>query len=80
MARDGKEEDGMGEWSSPAFVVAKEGSSKWRGVVDFAALNEATIPDSHALPRIEDLLVLLVTLLVIFLVTLDNGPCSPSWT
>ncbi len=27
------------------------------GVVDFRALNEATIPDNHPLPRIEDMLV-----------------------
>jgi len=30
---------------------------EWRGVVDFRALNEATITDSHPLPRIEDILV-----------------------
>ena len=34
-----KMEDGVSEWSSPAFVVAKKGSSKWRLVVDFRALN-----------------------------------------
>jgi hypothetical protein len=53
----GKVEDGVSDWSSPAFVVAKKGTSKWRGVVDFRALNEATIPDSYPLPRIEDMLV-----------------------
>ena len=53
---EGKVEDGASEWSSPAFVVAKKGG-KWRGVVDFRALNEMTIPDSHPLPRIEDILV-----------------------
>ena len=47
---------GRGEWSSPAFVVAKPGG-KWRGVVDFRALNEATLQDAHPLPRIEDILV-----------------------
>ena len=41
----------------PPFVVAKKKGGKWRGVVDFRALNEATIPDSHPLPRIEDILV-----------------------
>jgi len=49
-------EDGQGEWSSPAFVVAKTGG-KWRGVVDFRALNEATVTDAHPFPRIEDMLV-----------------------
>ena len=54
--RDGKVENGRGEWSSPAFVVAKKGG-KWRGVVDFRALNEATEADGYPLPRIEDMLV-----------------------
>jgi len=54
--REGRVEDGRGEWSSPAFVVAKKGG-KWRGVVDVRALNEATVPDNYPLPRIEDLLV-----------------------
>ena len=54
--RDNKVENGRGPWSSPAFVVAKKGG-KWRGVVDFRSLNEATIRDSHPLPRIEDILV-----------------------
>jgi len=52
----GKVEQGVSEWSSPAFVVAKK-NGKWRGVVDFRALNEATVGDSHPLPRIEDILV-----------------------
>ena len=52
----GKVEEGCGEWSSPAFVVPKK-NGKWRGVVDFRALNEATVGDSHPLPRIEDTLV-----------------------
>ena len=52
----GKVESGQGEWSIPAFVVPKK-NGKWRGVVDFRALNEATVGDSHHLPRIEDILV-----------------------
>ena len=40
----------------PMFVVAKKGG-KWRVVVDFRALNDATIQDAHQLPRIEDILV-----------------------
>ena len=55
--KDGKVEEGRSEWSSPAFVVAKKGTSKWRGVVDFRALNEATATDTYPLPRIEDMLV-----------------------
>ena len=30
---------------------------KWRAVVDFRALNEATTTNAHPLPRIEDILV-----------------------
>ena len=56
LERDHKIEDGMGAWSSPMFVVAKKGG-KWRVVVDFRALNEATVQDAHPLPRIEDILV-----------------------
>ena len=52
----GKVESGQCEWSSPAFVVPKK-NGKWRGVVDFRAFNEATVGDSHPLPRIEDILV-----------------------
>ena len=66
--RDGKVENGCGEWSSPAFVVAKRGS-KWRGVVDFRALNEATEADGYPLPRIKDMWC-----------DIEPVPCSPSWT
>ena len=52
----GKVEEGQGEWSSPAFVVPKK-NGKWHGVVDFRALKEATVGDSHPLPRIKDILV-----------------------
>ena len=54
--RDEKVEDGRSDWCSPTFVVAKE-EGKWRGVVEFRAMNEATITDAHPLPRIEDILV-----------------------
>ena len=54
--RDKKVEEGQSAWSSPTFLVAKKGG-KWRGVVDFRALNEATVTDAHPLPRIEEILV-----------------------
>jgi len=54
--RDQKVEDGYGEWVSPAFVVSKKGG-RWRGVVDYRALNEATKPENYPLPWIENLLV-----------------------
>ena len=53
---DEKVEEGYGPWSQPVFAIAKR-AGKWRGVVDFRGLNEATENDSHPLPRIEDILV-----------------------
>ena len=52
-----KVEIGQSDWSSPAFPVPKKGTAKWRGVVDFRALNDATLTDAYPLPRIEDMLV-----------------------
>ena len=54
--RDHKIEPGVGPWSSPGFVVAKK-AGKWRGVIDYRALNAATVNDSYPLPRISDILV-----------------------
>ena len=53
--REKKVEEGRCAWSSPTFVVAKM-AGKWRGMVDFRALKEATITDAHPLPRIKDVL------------------------
>jgi hypothetical protein len=49
--------DGVSPWSSPAFPVAKKGTVKWRGVVDFRWLNANKLADSYPLPHIEDILV-----------------------
>ena len=49
-------EEGASPWSSPAFCVAKR-DGKVRGVVDFRALNNATVGDGHPMPRIRDILV-----------------------
>jgi hypothetical protein len=48
--------DGHGPLSSPSFPVVKK-LDKWRGVVDFRALNEGTVNDGHPLPRIEDIVL-----------------------
>ena len=53
---DGKIEDGVGPWNSPSFPVATKTPGKWRFVVDFRRLNDATETDAHPLPRIEDIL------------------------
>jgi hypothetical protein len=54
--KDQKIEPGVGPWSCPRFCVAKK-EGKWRGVIDYRALNAATVNDSYPLPRITDILV-----------------------
>ena len=56
LVRDGKLEPGKGPWSSPAFPVPKKRPGEYRLVVDYRALNDATVADAHPLPRIEDIL------------------------
>jgi len=56
LIEDGKLEDGVSAWSSPSFPVPKKKPGEYRFVVDYRALNDATITDAHPLPRIEDLL------------------------
>jgi hypothetical protein len=53
---DGKIEPGSGPWLSPSFPVPKKKPGTYRLVVDYRRLNEATIVDSHPLPRIGDIL------------------------
>ena len=54
---EGKIEDGMSAWSSPSFPVPKKRPGEYRLVVDYRALNSATVNDAHPLPRIEDILL-----------------------
>ena len=44
------------EWASNGFVVPKKGKGKWRLVVDYRQLNEATLLDAHPLPLIANML------------------------
>jgi hypothetical protein len=55
--RDGKLEPGKSAWCSPAFPVPKKTPGQYRMVVDYRAVNDATITDAHPLPRIEDILI-----------------------
>ena len=41
--------------ASNSFVVPKKEKGKWRLVVDYRQLNEATLPDAHPLPLIENM-------------------------
>ena len=52
----GKIERASSAWCSPAFPVAKKEPGKFRLVVDYRALNEATVPDSNPLPKIDHIL------------------------
>jgi len=52
----GKWVDGVSPWNSPSFPVAKKAPGEYRLVVDFRAVNEATITDAHPLPLINDIL------------------------
>ena len=52
----GKIERANSAWCSPAFPVAKKEPGKYRLVVDYRALNEASVPDSNPLPRIDHIL------------------------
>ena len=56
LIREGKLEEGRSAWSSPAFPVPKKKPGEYRLVVDYRALNDATVTDAHPLPRIEDIL------------------------
>ena len=56
LIEEGKLEPGKSAWSSPAFPVPKKRPGEYRLVVDYRALNDATIADAHPLPRIEDIL------------------------
>ena len=44
------------EWASNGFVVPKKEKGKLRLVVDYRQLNEATLPNAHPLPLIENML------------------------
>ena len=56
LEKEGKIEPGVSEWNSPAFCVPKKETGKWRLVIDYRKLNDATITDGHPLPRIDDIL------------------------
>ena len=56
LIKNGKLEPGGGPWVSPAFPVPKKEAGKYRLVVDFRALNAATVEDGYPLPLIEDIL------------------------
>ena len=52
----GKWVDGVSPWNSPTFTVAMKAPGEYWLVVDFRAVNEATITDAHPLPLINDIL------------------------
>jgi hypothetical protein len=56
LEKEGKIEEGVSDWSSPAFPVSKKDPGKWILVIDYRKLNDATVVDGHPIPRIEDIL------------------------
>ena len=56
LIQEKKWEHAISPWSSPSFPVAKKEPGSYRLVVDFRAVNEATIADSYPLPLINDVL------------------------
>ena len=56
LEKEGKIEEGCSDWSSPAFPVPKKDPGKWRLVIDYRKLNDATVVDGHPIPRIEEIL------------------------
>ena len=57
LEEEGNTEKGMSSWCSPAFPVAKKNPGDYRLVIDYRKLNDATMPDGHPLPRIEEILI-----------------------
>jgi hypothetical protein len=56
LEKEGKIEEGCSDWSSPAFPVPKKDPGKWRLVIDYRKLNDATVVDGHPILRIEEIL------------------------
>ena len=52
LARGWVEPCPASEWASNGFVVPKKEKGKWRLVVEYRQLNEATLPNAHTLPLI----------------------------
>ena len=61
------------EWVSKGFVVPEKEKGKWRLVVDYGQLNEATLPDAHPLPVIENMLENQSTQKIFTIVALSKG-------
>ena len=56
LARGGIQPCPASEWASNGFVVPKKEEGKRRHVVDHRQFNEATLPNAHCLPLIENML------------------------
>ena len=56
LVEERKIEAGVSEWLSPAFPVPKKEPGKYRLVVDYRALNDATLTDTYPLPKIDDIM------------------------
>ena len=73
LARGWIERCPASEWASNGFVVPKKEKGKWRLVVDYRQLKEATLPDAHPLPLIENMLENQSKHKIFFIVDLSKG-------
>ena len=52
-------EESNSPWSSPVCMVLKKDKKSWRFCIDYRLVNQRTLKDSYALPRIDDSLDML---------------------
>ena len=52
LEEEGKIEQGVSEWTSPAFHVPKKNKGEYRLVIDYRYTNDCTKGDSYPLPKI----------------------------
>ena len=73
LTRSGIETCPVSKWASNGLIVRKKEKGKWRLVVDDRQLNEATLPDAHPLPLIENMLEDQFKLKTLTIVHLSKG-------
>ena len=61
------------EWACNSFVMPEKEKGKWRLVVDYRQLNEATLPDAHLLPLVENMLENQSKTMIFTIVDLSKG-------
>lgn len=60
-------------WAAPCFLVPKPNSTKLRMVIDYRLLNLQTVRDSHPLPNLKDVIILVAQFLYFCIADLISG-------